>query len=136
MGGDGNATGEWVFPSFHGETLKGCLSHIWGGVFCSATSVPRGRFSAFFLSPFIVTFVILLLLAATTATVVHGCRKGFWDWNWDCRFWNKGYIRMESSTASLLGNNGLGEEVRPYKIHVSSSFTSHHSPCLGIETAC
>ena len=29
---------------------------------------------------------------------------------------------MESSTASLPGNNGHGEEIRPYKIHVSSRF--------------
>ena len=30
---------------------------------------------------------------------------------------------MESSTASLPGNNGHGEEIRPYKIHVRSRLT-------------
>ena len=30
---------------------------------------------------------------------------------------------MESSTASLPGNNGHGEEIRPYKIHVGSRLT-------------
>jgi hypothetical protein len=36
---------------------------------------------------------------------------------------------MESSTASLPGNNGHGEEIRPYKIHVSS--IDSHDPALG-----